>query len=344
MIPVQNIYYMLAYAYRSLQENGYKKLATEKFENIADMFSAILCRGVSLQIKRGLGRAYIEKTEALSSPRGKIEIVSSIKTNTHLKKKLICTVDDFSVNSYMNCIIKTTMCELLKSNLNKGRKKELRKLLVFFDGIDVLDKHHINWKLRYDRNNHTYHLLISVCYFIINGLLLTNTNGNTTHPDFFDEQKMHSLYENFILEYYKKEHPELHTSAPNINWKTDDCGYLLPQMKSDIVIANKCTKKTLIIDAKYYRHNLQTNTQYMTKSIHSGNLYQIFTYVKNWNVSLDETVSGMLLYARTEDSLQPHNQQYTIDGNNFFIKTLDLNCDFSEIKKQLDAIAQLIKD
>ena len=35
MIRIQNIYYMLAYAFQVLHEQGYKDVATEDFENTA---------------------------------------------------------------------------------------------------------------------------------------------------------------------------------------------------------------------------------------------------------------------------------------------------------------------
>ena len=47
----------------------------------------------------------------------------------------------------------------------------------------------------------------------------------------------------------------------------------------------------------------------------------------------------MLLYARTNEAIQPDND-YVIGGNKISIKTLDLNCDFEIIKKQLDSIAE----
>ena len=59
MIRVQNIYYMLAYAFHILREQGYESCGTEEFENTADLLSAILAKGVAMQIKRGLGRTYI---------------------------------------------------------------------------------------------------------------------------------------------------------------------------------------------------------------------------------------------------------------------------------------------
>ncbi|MEE1046352.1 MAG: 5-methylcytosine-specific restriction endonuclease system specificity protein McrC, partial [Clostridia bacterium] len=42
MIPIQNIYYMLSYAFQVLKEQGYKNVATEHFENMADLCAAIL--------------------------------------------------------------------------------------------------------------------------------------------------------------------------------------------------------------------------------------------------------------------------------------------------------------
>ncbi|EGV09067.1 McrBC 5-methylcytosine restriction system component domain protein [Parvimonas sp. oral taxon 393 str. F0440] len=79
MIPIQNIYYMLSYAFRVLNQQGYKKLATEKFDNTLELMAEILIKGISGQIKRGLEREYILQTEELTSVRGKLEISESIK-------------------------------------------------------------------------------------------------------------------------------------------------------------------------------------------------------------------------------------------------------------------------
>lgn len=342
MIRIQNIYYMLAYAFQVLHEQGYKDVATEDFENTAELLSAILCRGVSVQLKRGLCRQYITNEEPLASPRGKIEIGESIKSQAIRKKQLVCAYDDFSVDAYTNRIIKTTMALLLKANISKTRKKELRKLLIFFDGVSALDTHNINWDIQYDRNNQTYRMIIAICQLVIKGLLQTSADGSTRIMDYADDQTMAKLYEKFILGYFQREHPELKAYSPQIPWQVTD-GYrtLLPTMQSDIVISNKKTKKTLIIDAKFYSHNMQMKAPYMTQTLHSANLYQIFTYVKNWNAAPDESVSGMLLYARTDDAIQPDND-YQMSGNQISVKTLDLNTDFSVIANALDSIAEQI--
>ena len=325
---------MLSYAFQVLNEQGYKNIETEQFDNVAELCAAILSKGVSLQLKRGLGRDYIENSVSLSSLRGRIEISESIKTRSMLKRQLVCSYDDFSENSYMNRIVKTTMELLLHADIAKARKKELRKLLVFFGNVELLDIHTINWKIQYNRNNQTYRMLISICYLVVKGLLQTNTDGTTRLMDFLDEQRMCRLYEKFILEYYRKEFPQLSANASQIPWALDDSmGEMLPVMQTDIMLSHK--SRVLIIDAKYYSHT--TQAQYDVRTLHSGNLYQIFTYVKNKEAELGDTpheVSGMLLYARTDETILPNNT-YKMSGNRIYVKTLNLDCDFDEIVSQL---------
>ena len=176
MIPIQNVYYMLSYAFQVLNEQGYKNIATEKFNNTAELMAAILAKGIAIQIKRGLGKEYIPQTEAMSSLKGKLDITESIKTQTMLKKQMICSYDEFSVNGMMNRIIKSTVELLLKSDISKQRKKELRKLMVYWGDVETVDLYSVNWNMRFDRNNQTYRLLISICYLVVKGLLQTNSD------------------------------------------------------------------------------------------------------------------------------------------------------------------------
>ena len=333
MIKIQNIYHMLAYAFQVLREQGYASCGTEDFENTADLLSAILVKGVSIQIKRGLGRTYIEQTEPLSYLRGKIDVTESIKQQTLIKQQLVCTYDEFSENTYMNRILKTSMELLLRYDIPKARKKELRNLLLYFKDVSTLDIHAINWNFRFNRNNQSYQMLMSVCYLLIKGLMQTTADGTVKLMQFIDEQRMCRLYEKFILEYYRKHYPQIKTAASQISWATDNF-VMLPTMQSDIMLSYE--NKTLIIDAKYYSHT--TQVQYDVNTLHSNNLYQIFTYVKNKAVAGGE-VSGMLLYARTDEEVQPNNE-YMMSGNKISVKTLDLNRDFSEISEQLNNIAE----
>ena len=329
---------MLSYAFQLLNEQGYKNLATEEFKNAGDLCAAILIRGISYQLKRGLGREYISETDTISAIRGKIEITESIKNQSMIRSQMVCTYDEFSVDSPLNQIIKSTVMLLLKADISKSRKKEFRKLMVYFDDVSVVDVRSINWAINYNRNNQTYRLLITVCYLVVKGLLQSKSDGSVKMMDFLDEQRMCRLYEKFILEYYKKHYPQIRTAASQIEWALDDgISAMLPTMQSDIMLSYKKgdIDKTLIIDAKYYAHT--TQVQYDIHTLHSNNLYQVFTYVKNKATKGGE-VSGMLLYAKTDEEIYPNNE-YQMSGNKITVRTLDLNCDFDVIASQLNSIA-----
>lgn len=340
MIRIQNIYHMLAYAFQVLHERSYRDMATEEFANAAELCAAIVIRGVSSQLKRGMGREYSDRIDALSSLRGKIEMSESVKTRSVLRRQMVCNYDEFSVDTRMNRIIKATMVALLRSDIDRARKKKLKRLMAFFADVSDIDLAIVDWHMSFDRNNQTYQMLMGVCWLVAKGLLQTQSDGTARLMDFLDDQRMSRLYERFIFEYYKREHPELNVGAPYISWALDDeFDDMLPAMRSDIMLSRG--DAVLIIDAKYYSST--TQQRFDKRSIHSGNLYQIFTYVKNKDAELaaagvPHVVSGMLLYAGTDEDAQPDGV-YRMSGNRISVRTLNLNAPFELIREQLDAIA-----
>ena len=99
-------------------------------EIVAKLFD-LKSKAIAIQLKRGLEKKYIPKTEEISTLRGKIEIGESLRFQSSFRKRIVCSYEEFSVDNIMNRIIKSTMYLLLKSDIPKKRKKELRKLLLF---------------------------------------------------------------------------------------------------------------------------------------------------------------------------------------------------------------------
>ncbi len=322
-----------------LNESEYKRIETESFENTAELLSEILILGVQKQIKQGLVNDYIDVTETTPSIRGKINITESINSQTFIKKQLNCTYDEFLSNVYLNQILKSTMNLLVKSDISKSRRKRLKNLLMYFREVDLIDVKSINWKMRFDRNNQTYKMLVNICYLAINGLIHSEASGDVKVMEFLDDQLMSTLYEKFLLNYFRKEHPNVLAHAPQIDWQIDEgVDFLLPKMKTDVTL--EYGNRILIIDAKFYSQNTAEN--YGNKIHHTSNLYQIFTYVKNKALEMegnDVEVSGMLLYAMTNENIQP-DSDYMMSGNMISVKTLDLNQEFNVIKDHLDGIVE----
>ena len=176
-------------------------------------------------------------------------------------------------------------------------------------------------------------MLVYLCRLLFDGLLI-NKNGRIELAEFLDSQHLCDLYEKFVFAYYQRHYPHFNPSASSVAWNLDDGqDAFLPKMYTDITLES--SDKVLIIDTKCYRRIL--SQQYDKKSVCSANLYQIYAYVKNKSAATDKTVSGMLLYAKTDEDITP-DVAYSMGGNKIFVRTLDLNCEFEKIKEQLDKI------
>ena len=342
-ILIRNIYYMLTYAFKELRHNNYEYIAGESFDNICDLFAEILSKGVAYLLKQGLYKAYVVREDTLTTLRGKLDLQGTIKEKTGQRNRLACAYDELTINNVFNQIIKTTVDILLsKSDVKKERKRTLRRLMLFFDGVDPVNPALIRWSsLRYDRNTRTYQMLHSLCYFLLHSQLLTTEPGDTKLPQFSDEH-INLLIQRFVMEYYKRHHPEYRATAKQIKWNfsesANSSSSLLPIMQSDITL--ELGGRTLIIDTKYYGKTLQEHFGKFT--IHSPNIYQIYTYVMNEDRGHTGKVDGMLLYARTTADVQPNESFPTNDGNILMVRTLNLNQDFDGIKRDLEALVDYL--
>ena len=340
MIPIRNVYYMLAYAFRALNAREFRYVETEEFENAVELCAAILAKGMEELARRGIGRGFVGTSDAIASPRGKIDVADTVKTQSLRRKRVVCDYDEFSVDTKLNRIVKSTALRLMSAPISKARKQELRKGLAYFVDVGTIDLHLVDWNMRFNANTRVYQPLIALCNLIFYGLLQSDTDGGTKLVSLIDEQRMSRLYEQFLLEYYRKHFRELRPEPRLIGWALDaddDCA-LLPAMKTDVTLSRG--DKVLIIDAKYY--SKMTQVQFGVAKLHSGNLYQIFSYVKNKQWELDQSerpcrAAGLLLYAQTADAVLP-NGDYSMSGNRIGARALDLNCRFDKIREQLDAI------
>lgn len=340
-IFIRNVYHMLAYAFRALRLDEYEDLAGEDFEHMHELFAAILSKGIARQVKQGLYREYVGKVEDLATVRGKIELLGTMRNRLVRRQKASCEYDELSENNLLNQVLKTTSMVLLRhGEVGEEHRVELRRVMLFFSGVDEMDPSGIRWgAIQFQRGNASYRFLLSACQLVLDGMLITTDSGDRKLARFVDDQQMSRLYEKFILEYYRVEHPEVSANAEQVPWAgTDADTGLLPTMQTDITLRKG--EQVLIIDAKYYTS--MTQESYGVHTLHSGNLYQIFTYVKNMQETLGEgapRVKGMLMYARADEKFLPDGD-YHMSGNEISIRSLDLNCEFEGIRAQLDEVIE----
>ncbi len=339
-IIIRNIYHMLAYAFRGLRHKSFERIASEKFDHMEDLLAEILRLGIARQVKQGLHRDYLPHEEDLLTVKGKIQIAPTFRLRVNRRQQIHCSFDELSVDHLFNRILKSAGCALLESRKVKPPiAGGLRKVLRALSDVSRIDLGRVRWSsLQTGRQTQTYDLLLNICRLIYLHCLPNEQKGRHRMEQWNDETQLNLLYQRFLLNYFSEHRRDLHPRAAHINWDTEDedsPNPQLPKMMADVILTGG--KQTLIIDAKFYGSVFHRH--YNNYRFHSGNLYQIFTYVQNYKAQArGKEVSGMLLYARTQEEIVAQSRM-RIHGNMISVLTLDLNCDFEMICRQLDEIA-----
>ena len=342
-IPIENIYYLLCYAWNKLDEKDRVAVSAEDYTKLLDLLAKVLIKSTRILLKRGIDRNYTDVTTEFAGVKGKIEMSQTVKSQLLLKQRTICSFDEFSSNILTNRILVATLNRLIRTNgLDIRLRSEIKNLLWRFDEVEPIElKNSIFSRVKLHRNNKFYGFVLNICHLIHENNLLSEKTGDWHFTNFLrDERKMNQLFEAFLRNFYVIEQKEFRVRRENIHWQfsSDNNQNLqfLPLMQTDITLENETSK--IIIDAKFHKETLKTN--YGAEKITSANLYQLFSYLLNQHKSdpKTQTATGILIYPTIE---QEHDLQFRYQNHNVLIKTVNLNSDWRNIEKRLKDIIKL---
>jgi 5-methylcytosine-specific restriction enzyme subunit McrC len=346
-IPIENIYYLLCYAWNKLEEKERVNVSIDDKTELLDLFAKVLINATKMLLKRGVDKNYIDHTEELAGVKGKIQISQTLKSNILFKQRTICTFDDFSSNIISNRILISTIYILTRTKgLDKHLKIELAALQTMLSDIDQVEiTGSIFKQVKLNRNNHFYGFVMNVCQIIYESTFPSEEPGKYRFSDFTrDNNKMNQLFESFIRNFYRIEQQKYRTvKKETIMWQfdnTDNESYqYLPQMETDITLENDNEK--IIIDAKFYRETMTMN--YDKERIKSANLYQLFSYLLNQRDGSVKTqnATGILIYPTIEAD---YNLDFKYKEHKIQIRTVNLNSNWRNISSRLKEIVELEKE
>lgn len=332
-IPIQNIYYMLCYAWNCYPEKQWVDVLSLEQKDLTEMLSELFEKSVSSLVKKGLYKEYIPHQEKLGVIRGKVNFTESIRSRTFHQAKLVCDFDEFSEDILHNQLIYATLRLLLKvGNLSANIKARLKRLAPYFANVSIIS---LNAKLfdlpRIHQNNHQYRFILNLCELSYHQVLIEEGRGNYQFKDFdITDQKMASLFEAFVRNFYKKECPNYKVYREVIYWEADYQDFL-PRMETDISI--KAGNRKIIIDTKFYKEAL--TLYHGNQKIKTQNLYQLYAYLNNDPDRHHYQMEGILLYPEVD---KPIDIDYNIQGNIIKIKTINLNQKWQGIEDRLKCI------
>lgn len=340
-IPIQNLYYLLCYAWDRLEERDRVPVDAASCPDVLNLLAKVLANGTSRLLRRGLDRDYVLVEEVTPRLRGRIGFAEAVARCQHRQAALPCRFDEFSHDVLHNRILYSTLLALLKTNgLTPDNQNRLRALCQQMGDITPMAVRDADFgRVRLHRNNQFYDFLLKICRIALGSLLPSEGAGKQKFIDFFrDEKKMRTLFEEFVRNFYKAHAQDVFPKIDrtDITWRLTpgdaDGQALLPKMQTDVTLTRK--GKTVIIDCKYYSDALQHH--HGTDKFLSGNLYQIHAYLTNHAAS-DKYAQGalevFLLYPTTTTSLS--HRFTTPQGHVLGVHTVNLDQPWEGIHRDL---------
>jgi len=323
-IPIENIFYLLCYAWDYFVPGQKIRQGVEKATTPLDLFARILVEGVRLVRRRGLDRGYQIIVEETQRPRGRLLVGETIKRNLLSHGIVVHEADELSYDVLHNRILKSTLARLLDiQDLDIELKDELSASYQLLSGVsEIRVSSGLFKRICLHQGNRFYGLLMEVCRMIHLGIIPRQALGNSRFIDFV-EHRMGELFETFVKNFLRREQNIFKVQTRLFNWALEGLSPnllpLLPVMKPDICLDSP--QKKIIIECKFYQ-NLYVG-RYGTKKLRQSHLFQLYGYLKTIEREQGwDACDGVLLYAQPDEEL---DESFTKEGHSIRIVTLDLN-------------------
>jgi 5-methylcytosine-specific restriction enzyme subunit McrC len=332
-IPIQNIYYMLIYAWNKQRERDIVNVGTDETTNLQDLFAKVLINGLNHLMKRGFDRDYRPISEDINTIKGKINFNVTIKRNLLRQGKANCEFDVFDEDNIQNQIIKVTLNNLILTNgLDNELKTKLVGLKRRFTRVRLISLNNSYFKsLTFNSNNKFYEFLLKVCEIIYYNLVPTVETGKYKFKK-FTKDNMGTFFESFVRNFYTIEQ-EMDVKSEKLNWDLDEITPgitdFVPEMRTDISLEDD--ERKIIMDTKFYKTTL-TQGRWGKSKIDSSHIYQIYSYLENVKLKDKQKLEGILLYPTIDEE---YNLSALYNGHQISIKTINLNQEWNLIHRDL---------
>jgi 5-methylcytosine-specific restriction enzyme subunit McrC len=336
-IPIANIYYLLCYAWDTLEEKDtLAEVDNSESPQLVELFAKVLVNGTRRLIRRGLDRGYLPHQARIPGVRGKLLVTQTACRDLIRHGRAECVWDDFEYNTLPNQILKTTIQQLHnETEIAEGTLADIHDLLRWLAPVQSIKLRTEHFRrVQLHRNNRIYAFLLHVCEFIYEQWLPEEKGGTRRFRDFVRDG-LPELFEKFVLHFYRHElGPGWHVSSPIIQWQmlqpSADALSFVPRMETDVCL--RSPGRAIILDTKFYASALRAGS-YGVSRLPSENLYQLYTYLRQKSSDAGwEQSEGILLYPRTNQDIAV---EFTTHGHRIRALTLDLAQPWKQIHNEL---------
>lgn len=352
-IPVRNIWLLFLYAHNLAKFYGQHAAEVETSPDFPSLVGRILCYAVERRLRRNLSRDYVQRRDALTRVRGRIDILETFSGDLLSKGMIACQFEELTFDTSRNRLVRAAL-GALANWVNDGY---LAHQCVRLAGD--LGRHGVGGarpsraELSADRigRHDTDDLLMVTLARIVFDLVLPteDAGGSALTRVEKDVVLVRRLFEKAIGNFYASELPALGwkvSQGKRLSWQieaaTSGIAAIMPGMTSDIILEHASQHRRIIIDTKFT--SVFGASQHRAEILKSGYIYQLYTYLRSQEQAEDPlsvSASGMFIHPSIETEL---DETVRIQGHDLRFSTIDLGLPSTEIVKRMRALVATALD
>ena len=343
-IPIRNLWHMLLYAWNEAPIKSHWSFKdVEDAPTLDALLASILAKLIQQRMRIGLGRSYVDQHQFVQGIRGRVNFPESLHQRSFERGEAFCEFQEYSANSPKNQIVRSTLARLVQTgnfgpdyNKAEGLRHTLRQLTRALNGIDIIElKLDFIRRQQLDHNDRDYRLMLAICELILQRQVPMEETGRHTLPAIeYDALVLFDIYERFVANFYRL-HLKDHTVKvqSRLSWHAKVDNPYLPSMQPDLIMEDKRSGQTIVLDTKFTPKSLIEN-EWGKEVYDSSHLYQLYAYLNSQKHISGEhqKTSGILLYPAVHYKL---SERIELQDHVIHIECVDLTAPWREIEKNL---------
>lgn len=343
-IPIRNLWHMLLYAWNEAPIKSHWSFQdVEDAPTLDALLASILAKLIQQRMRIGLGRSYVDQHQSIQGIRGRINFPQSLHQRSFERQEAVCEFQKYSANSPKNQIVRSILARLVQlgnfgPDYNKAERlrHSLRQLTRALDGIDIIElKLDLIRRQQLDHNDRDYRLMLAICELILQRQMPTEEAGRHILPAIdYETLVLFDIYERFVANFYRLRLQD-HTVKvqSRLSWHAKVDNPYLPSMQPDLIIEDKRSGQTIVLDTKFTPKSLIEN-EWSKEVYDSSHLYQLYAYLSSQKHISGEhqKASGILLYPAVNHKL---SERIELKDHIIRIECVDLAEPWQEIENNL---------
>lgn len=349
-IPLRNIWLLMLYASSLFRHQGRSLVAAENNpEEIPALVARILLHEVEQRLLRQLSTGYQTRHATLNRVRGRIDVLRTASRQLLERAQVACQFQEMTLDTPRNRYVRSALEHLVPLLSDNSLASQCRAMAMNLRrrGIEgcMPNKGELLSVARFGRHDAADKAMVDAAQFAFELWLPTQTAGQKQLPTPSDDPYwMRKLFEKSMAGFYRVHLPEedwVVAAGKELKWgitsQSAGSQSIFPTMYSDIILEHKYPAHRVIIDTKF--NNILTKGWYRDRSLRSGYIYQMYTYLRtqeNLADPLSIHSSGLLLHPAVGVML---NEFVEVQGHKIYFATVDLAADANTMTRQLLNIA-----